>query len=97
MFSAVNLFTSLAFYGAQSFYMSTTSTISSKTAPPFAPFDSFYLCGGIAVFVSLKVFISHYCRFGGGFLGPGIFDADSLAEGSDEREEGDLEHNFLSI
>ena len=77
MFSAVNLFTSLAFYGAQSFYKSTTSTVQ-KTIPPFAPSYLFYF--------SEIVFVDS----GSG----GFFDADSLAEGCDEREESDLEHNF---
>ena len=81
MFSAVILLTSLAFYGAQSFYKSTTSLV-----PQAA--QTFYFCE-ILVFGqvgSVDFLIS--CK------GERFVDADSLAEGCDEREEGNLEHNL---
>ena len=85
MFSAVNLFTSLAFYVAQS----VPSPITLIIVPPAA--ETFYFC---EILVFGQVFRSHYSGFDGGFAFKGCFDADSLAKGCDEREEGDFEHNF---
>ena len=80
------MFSSLAFHGAQS---------ATSNSPSDITFPAFFLCESVWSIVT---------SLGGGPVGfyfrkmsSGAVDADSLAEGCDERDEGDLEHNLLLI
>ena len=85
MFPPSIYFQSKAFYGAQSIHHLTPPHGVFKSAP------SFYFCERACVIGKILAGpVGFYLRK----LGSGAVDADSLAEGCDEREEGDLEHNL---
>ena len=78
------MFSSLAFHGAQS---------ATSNSPREITYQFVFLCESVWSILT-----------SGGGVGPlgfsfrkmvfGAVDADSLAEGCDERDEGDLEHNL---
>ena len=79
------MFSSLAFHGAQS---------ATSNSPREITFQFVFLCESVwSIVTSLGggPVGFYFLRFVSAVV---AIDADSLAEGCDEREEGDLEHKF---